>query len=64
MEFKINTPQGVQSTMIPGVCTPIEQTKQGLPKSAFDLESPCFVPFWAVLTLEKAFSIVSKSVGT
>ena len=39
-------------------------SKQGLPKSAFDLESSCFVPFLAVLTPEKAFSIVSKSVGT
>ena len=38
--------------------------KQGLPKSAFDLESPCFMPFSAALTPEKAFPIVSKSAGT
>lgn len=35
-----------------------------LPKSAFDLESPYFMPFSVVSTPKKAFSIVSKSVGT
>ncbi|WP_207670664.1 MULTISPECIES: hypothetical protein [unclassified Clostridium] len=57
------TPQGVHPTALPSGNRTIEHIKQGLPKSAFDLESPYFMPFSAVSTPEKAFSIVSKSAG-
>lgn len=63
---KISTPQGLHHTVQLGMerqKSVTEYSKQWLSKSAFDLKSPYFMPFSAVLTPEKAFSIVSKSAG-
>ena len=61
---QIHTPQGAFHPVLPRGLTLIEYNEKGLPKSAFDLESPYFMPFPAVFAPEKAFSFVSKSVGT
>lgn len=61
---KIATPQGCHPATLPSGSWTTEHIKQGLPKSAHDLGSSYFKPFSAAFALERAFSIVSKSVGT
>ena len=61
---KITTPQGCHSATLSSGSRTTEHIKQGLPKSEHDLGSPYFKPFSAAFATERAFSFVSKSVGT
>lgn len=61
---QIHTPRGAFHPVLPRGLTLIEYNEKGLPKSAIDPESPCFMPFFGISTPEKAFPIVSKSAGT